>query len=232
MDSDLSINDIVARCRQRCWLAVILAVAGLMVGFLVGRNMRYQSVITVWTIPVVVRDQPVSRVDEGFNEALYASMLFWLQEEWQNRMDNSPVDVTVRLDRQTYRLMAEGTDFGFEQEAAQTFSRFSAWIAGETVLEIETQAGLDDCLTDVDDDAMGLCLIEGHDEPGVVENPSLPVNSLTELVWVGELNGPAVNRKYLAMPWLASLIGFLIGFLVFVLFMVVDVSSRKPGQAS
>jgi len=195
MDSDLSISKIVERCRHYWWLAVVLAIVGLLVGFLVVGIPRYQSVITVWSIPLVVRDQPVSRVDEGYSEALYASILLWLQEEWQSNVGDEGIDVTVRLNRQNFQLMAEGSTFGFDEEAAQTFANFSAWIAGEPPA----------------------------DASGEVESS----NSLSELVWLGEMSGPVVDHKYPHIQVIAPLVSLAIGLLAFFSVILVDVSCKN-----
>jgi hypothetical protein len=227
MDSDLSINEVIARCRHYWWLAVVLATIGLLVGFLIATTPRYQSVITVWSIPVVVRDQPVSRLDAGYSEALYASMLVWLQGEWKASMGGQANDVTVRLNRQTYLLMAEGSTAGFEEEANQAFENFSAWIAGEPITEAPDEDRQNDCLTDIDTEALGLCLTEGHDDPPD-EEKILPANSLSELVWVGEMTGPVVYEKNPHNQVIAPLVTLVIGLLVFFSVILVDVSCRKP----
>ncbi|HET59214.1 MAG TPA: hypothetical protein ENN32_02455 [Chloroflexi bacterium] len=195
MDSDLSINEVITRCRHYWWLAVVLAVIGLLAGFLAARSPRYQSVITVWSIPAVVRDQPVSRLDEGYSEALYASMHVWLQEDWQTNMGGEEVDVTVRINRQTYQLMVEGSASGFGEEATQTYENYLVWIAGQPVA----------------------------DESGGVE----PSNSLSELVWVGEMSGPAVKQKYPYIQVIAPLISLMIVLIVFFSVILVDVSCRN-----
>ena len=227
MDSDLSINEIVTRCRHYWWMAVVLAISGLLVGFLAARMPRYQSVITVWSIPVVVRDQPLSRVDEGYSEALYASILTWLLEEWQTNVGGQAVDVTVRLNRQTYHWMAEGSTSGFGEEATHTFANFLAWIAGEPLAGSFGEDGSDDCLTDIDNGALGLCLTEGHEDPPSEEQMTVPANSLSELVWLGEMSGPVVKQKYPYIQVIAPLVSMVIGFLFFFSFILVDVSRRK-----
>jgi len=195
MDSDLSINEVITRCRYYWWLAVVLAVIGLLIGWLAGRTPGYQTVITVWSIPVVVRDQPVSWLDEGYSEALYASMLVWLQEEWHTNVGGQAIDVTVRLNRQTYHLMAEGSPSGFGEEATQTYENYLVWIAGQPVA----------------------------DESGEVE----PSNSLSELVWVGEMSGPVVKQKYPYIQVIAPLISLMIVLIVFFSVILVDVSCRN-----
>jgi hypothetical protein len=227
MDSDLSINEIVTRCRHYWWLAVMLAISGLLVGFLAATTPRYQSVITVWSIPVVVRDQPLSRVDEGYSEALYASMLTWLQGEWHTNVGGQAIDVTVRLNRQTYHLMAEGSTSGFGEEATHTFENFLAWIAGETVAGPSGEDGSDDCLTDIDNDALGLCLTEGHEDLPDEEQMIVPANSLSELVWVGEMSGPVLKQKYPHIQLIAPMVSMVIGLLFFFSVILVDVSRRK-----
>ena len=226
MDSDLSINELIAHCRHFRWLAIVLVIIGLLAGFLLARIPRYQNVITVWSIPVVVRDQPVSRLDAGYSEALYASMLAWLQGEWQTNMRGLSFDVTVRLHRQTYQMMAEGSTAGFDGEAAQTFENFSGWIAGEPLAGSFGEDGSDDCLTDIDNDALGLCLTEGHDD-APDEEKILPSSSLSELVWVGEMTGPVVKQKYPYIQVVAPLVCMVIGLLVFFSVILVDVSRRK-----
>lgn len=230
MDSDLSINEIIARCRHYWWLAIVLGLSGLLAGILVARMPRYQSVITVWSMPVVVRNQPVSRLDAGYSEALYASMLTFLQGEWQANMGGKDVAVTVRLNRQTYQLMSEGSLFGFDEAAARTFDRFSAWMAGETITGGLEEVDSNDCFADVDTDSLGLCLIEGHDQSQEEAVTIAPVNSLSELVWVGELSGPEVTQKYPGIRWIAPLVTLVIGLLTFFCVILVDVSCEKPGK--
>lgn len=232
MDSDLSINEVIERCRHYWWLAVVLAISGLLAGFLVARMPRYQSVITVWSIPLVVRDQPVSRVDAGYSEALYASILVWLQEEWRSNMEDAGTDVTVRLNRQTYQLMAEGSASGFDEQAAQTFENLSAWIAGKPVVTASGEVVTDNCLADINNDAIGLCPTGGHAESQEEGQTTVLTDTLSELVWVGEKSGPVANQKYPPMKVIAPLVSLVIGLLTFFTFILVDVSGKKPVKSS
>ena len=245
---EISISKIIESYQQYWWLVLVVLILGIFAGFFIN-DVAYQDVMMIeFTIPIVVREQPIEEWKPEDTYALAGFVDAWLANEWKliagSQYTNDQVYMLQQND--TYKLRIELVyDRNYAQEVRNAFAReiqadvsvladlvvadlqyhFIESIDQSDLTFVENSA----CLTDTAVFAQVACVPMTPLSAELLQTNRLDIG---DMLWVGERSEVTVQEK---MPHneIVKIISAVIcaEVALFIIFLV-DLTQKSMGEES
>ncbi|MEE4194621.1 MAG: hypothetical protein V2J07_05410 [Anaerolineae bacterium] len=209
---EITIHNIVETYQRYWWLVLIAMVLGLVVGFFVN-DIAYQDIVMVeFSLPIVVREQPIEEWLPEDAHALISFVNAWLSNEWYRIAGPQYPDAKV------YTLQQSGNfifrievpyDKNFSQPVREAFSAvmkadisilsdqivtsFQWHFIEPADLDGAAVVGNQACLTDAAKPGSVNCLPLTLMSAAVLQSDAY---NLGDFLWVGERSDVVVQEKF------------------------------------
>lgn len=201
--TEIPIGFIFQKYRKFWWLLVITFVVGAGIGYLLPESLRSEVTVAKFSLPVVVREQPVTQWKEEDTYALMGFTKAWLDHTWETLAQGAFPDAAaycvLQKDTYTFAVERQGglldtvTMNQIAQALTASFQDAFFTEGGSDLLLSSVQNTA--CLSDAAKSGMVECIPFTETATSSLETASF---GLAEFLWVGDASAVTIEEK---MPY-------------------------------
>ena len=245
-DPEISISKIVRTYHQYWWLVLVVLILGIFTGFFIN-DVAYQDIMMIeFSIPIVVREQPIEEWKPEDTFALAGFVDAWLSNEWNMiaGLQYTNAQTTMLQQNDTYKLRIELVyEKNYAQEVRNAFA--NEMKADVSVLADVVVANLQYNFLESTGDS-GLSLIENSaclTDAGVFNQvncvPMTPLSAevlqsnrfeLGDLLWIGERSEVTVQEKMPHNEIVKILSAVICAEMALLLFFLIALAQKTTGE--
>lgn len=233
--SEIPFSELLHTYGKYWWCVVVVFVIAAILGDLVPDGLRANVTRAEFTLPVVVREQPITNWKEEDTYALIGFVNAWLNSEWKEIVvDNYPnAHSYVLLENETFHFLIEHDDASVDPVAVQQFADelyeafVSEFIVDSQILSLDMIEG-EACLTNSVLSSMVECVpVTTGIETAMLDETF----NLGNFLWVGELSEVQVENQFPYLHFVQAVAAGISAVIVMMLVVLIDLTRKSLKEA-